>query len=106
MLGPTRHKTEMKIAELQEDHWQDLRTRVVFIEFTVYNVNQDLFSQVTLITEFLVSGEVQLKCKVNPLSSCVKYCFSALATDLVRLFDDGTQVYLNDGGEINYWALH
>ncbi|XP_028413115.1 uncharacterized protein LOC114535974 [Dendronephthya gigantea] len=48
--------------ELMEHNWIDKYTRAVFIEFTLYNPNVNLFSIVTLLFEVSASGDF------NPLS--------------------------------------
>jgi hypothetical protein len=43
LLPQTRKQAEAKIAELKENLWLDRASRVVFIDFTVYNANINLF---------------------------------------------------------------
>ena len=40
------------LQELKENLWLDRQTRAVFVEFTLYSPNSDLFVYVTLIAEF------------------------------------------------------
>lgn len=44
------------IKDAQDNGWLDQRTRAVFLEFTVYNPNVNLFASVVLLTEFLTTG--------------------------------------------------
>ena len=46
-----------RTRELQEHQWIDKYTRAVFVEFTLYNPNVNLFSIVTLIFEISSSGD-------------------------------------------------
>ena len=41
------------IKQLREERWTDKYTRAVFIEFTVYNAQANLFVIVTMIAEFI-----------------------------------------------------
>jgi hypothetical protein len=56
LLPQTRKQAEAKIAELKENLWLDRASRVVFIDFTVYNANINLFCVVKLIVEFPATG--------------------------------------------------
>ena len=49
-------KTIMKLAELKANNWLDVRTRAVVMEFTVYNVNANLFGSIIMLLEFLSNG--------------------------------------------------
>ncbi|ESO90833.1 hypothetical protein LOTGIDRAFT_163719 [Lottia gigantea] len=43
---------KMKLLELEKQNWIDERTRGLFIEFTLYNPNENLFSVLILLVEF------------------------------------------------------
>ena len=43
-LSATRAKTSDIVANLKENRWIDRGTRVVFLDFTMYNPNVNLFS--------------------------------------------------------------
>ncbi len=45
-----------QLKELEENLWIDRGTRVVFLDFTVYNANINLFCQIKLTVEFPASG--------------------------------------------------
>lgn len=45
-----------QLAELMGKLWLDRGTRVVFLDFTVYNANINLFCQIKLTVEFPASG--------------------------------------------------
>ena len=49
---------QQQLAELEEYLWLDRGTRVVFLDFTVYNANINLFCQIKLTMEFPASGGV------------------------------------------------
>lgn len=44
------------IADLHSHNWVDMQTRAVFVEFTVYNANTNLFGIAFLFLEFLPTG--------------------------------------------------
>ncbi len=45
-----------QIDDLKKQLWLDRGTRVVFLDFTVYNANINLFCQIKLTVEFPASG--------------------------------------------------
>jgi len=45
-----------ELNDLNENLWIDRGTRVVFLDFTVYNANINLFCQIKLTVEFPASG--------------------------------------------------
>ncbi|KNC51890.1 polycystic kidney disease 2 [Thecamonas trahens ATCC 50062] len=49
---------EEHMAELESDGWVDLQTRVVWVDFTTYNANLNLFHIAQMAFEFLPSGGV------------------------------------------------
>ncbi|KAG8285646.1 polycystic kidney disease protein 1-like [Homalodisca vitripennis] len=55
-LGTNRENTERILQDLNTWNWLDPHTRVAFVEFTLYNVNNHLFTQITLIVEHLPNG--------------------------------------------------
>jgi len=55
-LYPSRSDSATAVAELKENKWLDRQTRAVFIDFSVYNANVNLFCVVRLVTEFPASG--------------------------------------------------
>jgi hypothetical protein len=44
------------LNDLNANLWLDRGTRVVFLDFTVYNANINLFCQIKLMVEFPASG--------------------------------------------------
>jgi hypothetical protein len=57
-LGRTRGQTQKIIQELYQENWVDARTRAVFIEFTFYNGNVNLFASVIMVAEFMATGGI------------------------------------------------
>ncbi|KAF6018940.1 PKD2 [Bugula neritina] len=55
-LGTTKVKTTEIINELKENLWIDRGTRVVFLDFTVYNPNVNLFAVAKMMVEYPPSG--------------------------------------------------
>ncbi|XP_046669861.1 polycystic kidney disease protein 1-like 2 isoform X2 [Homalodisca vitripennis] len=72
-LGPTRHDADSTLVELRRNNWQDKLTRVVILELTVYNINLDLLSQVTLIVEYMITGNILLKGQVISVKHIVVF---------------------------------
>ena len=65
--------TSAKLDELAMTDWLDLRTRAVFVEFTLYNANVNLYGSVIMLIEFLSTGSTVFmeEVKVFRLSSYV-----------------------------------
>ncbi|KAG8269306.1 hypothetical protein J6590_004600 [Homalodisca vitripennis] len=63
-LGPARSDADAVIVELREHKWQDKLTRVVVVELTLYNINLDVISQITLIVEHVETGNILLRAMV------------------------------------------
>lgn len=55
-LTPTHDDAMNELEELKMNLWLDRGTRVVFLDFTVYNANINLFCQIKLTVEFPASG--------------------------------------------------
>ncbi|ELT87233.1 hypothetical protein CAPTEDRAFT_89699, partial [Capitella teleta] len=66
-------KTVIMLKELEEFGWVDPNTRGLFVEFTLYNANVNLFASVILLLEFLDTGGAisKTEVKVFRLSSYV-----------------------------------
>lgn len=56
LLEPTKDETGKLIDVLKENLWLDRGTRVVFIDFTVYNANINLFCIIKLVFEYPATG--------------------------------------------------
>ncbi|XP_019645325.1 PREDICTED: polycystic kidney disease protein 1-like 2 [Branchiostoma belcheri] len=57
-LGSTQQTSLTRAAYLQKHEWLDDKTRAVFIELTLYNPHVNLFSLVSMATEFTSLGTV------------------------------------------------
>ncbi|CAF2744244.1 unnamed protein product [Rotaria sp. Silwood2] len=55
-LTPNYHDAKAQLDDLNANLWIDRGTRVVFLDFTVYNANINLFCQIKLTIEFPASG--------------------------------------------------
>jgi hypothetical protein len=56
-----------KFNSLKDGLWIDEQTRVLFTEFTVYNIPKDLVAAVTLSLEFSAAGAVKPFIKITPI---------------------------------------
>ena len=56
------------LSTLQQLNWIDQRTRAVIIQMNLYNPNSQLFTLVTLLTEFLPSGGLETSYRFEPIS--------------------------------------
>jgi polycystin 1L2 len=57
---------QQQLQQLQNEEWVDKYTRAVFIEFTVYNPQINLFGVSTLLAEFRPSGGVFTSYRFEP----------------------------------------
>ena len=57
-LGRNLEKTKSLLADLQSHKWLDQFSRVLFVEFSLYNANVNLFVAVTLSIEMTSMGSV------------------------------------------------
>lgn len=55
-LGLTKKESQDILDNLKNNVWLDRGTRVVFLDFTVYNANINMFCQIRLTTEFPATG--------------------------------------------------
>ncbi|XP_071829952.1 polycystin-2-like protein 1 isoform X3 [Apostichopus japonicus] len=55
-LGKRKQDSLKQILELKENLWIDRGTRAIFVDFTVYNANINLFCIVRLVVEFPPTG--------------------------------------------------
>lgn len=65
VLHTTKGYSDRKLVELFMSNWIDNYTRAVFLEANLYNVNSNLLSVVTIITEYLPSGVYLTKANVS-----------------------------------------
>ena len=55
------------LSQLHQLQWIDSRTRAVIIQFTVYNPNVQLFTSVTILTEFFSTSAIYLTARFEPM---------------------------------------
>ncbi|XP_061738629.1 polycystin-1-like protein 2 isoform X1 [Nerophis ophidion] len=58
-LGPDLHNSTRSLRYLYENRWLDKYTQAIFVEFTVYNANVNLFCIITLMLETTAIGAFQ-----------------------------------------------
>ncbi|XP_067104833.1 polycystin-1-like protein 2 [Osmerus mordax] len=64
-LGPDSYNASRTIQFLFDSTWIDMYTRAVFIEFTVYNANVNLFCIATLMLETTAVGAFQFRSELQ-----------------------------------------
>ena len=57
-LSTTKKQSQLMMAELKENLWVGPGTRIIFIDFTVYNANLNMFCVVKQIFEFPATGGI------------------------------------------------
>lgn len=66
------------ITQLQKLDWIDRQTRAVFVEVSLFNPNANLFAYVTILFEYLPSGNILPSIRIAPMS-LIEYNSSYLA---------------------------
>ena len=74
------------LSSLQINNWIDKQTRAVFIEFTVFNPNLNLFAYCTILFEYLETGNICISFRFNPISLYADETALTLAGDILFLF--------------------
>jgi polycystin 1L2 len=59
---------QTNLSELHQLEWIDKQTRAIIIQFSLYNPNPQLFTSITLLTEFLSTGGVESESRFEPIS--------------------------------------
>ncbi|KAM3607032.1 uncharacterized protein V6R79_000867 [Siganus canaliculatus] len=89
-LGPDFHNASSTLEYLFRNKWLDQYTRVIFVEFTVYNANVNLFCIVTLSFESTATGAFQFSSDLQSVrlyqSTGGLYIFVMAAEILYMLF--------------------
>ena len=57
--------TSVLLEELEEYGWVDVNTRVVMLEFTLYNANVNLFGSVIMMVEYMSTGSAITRTEVK-----------------------------------------
>ncbi|XP_061140397.1 polycystin-2-like protein 1 [Syngnathus typhle] len=55
-LGRTKDESAIVLKELEENLWLDRGTRAIFIDFSTYNANINMFCVIRLVVEFPATG--------------------------------------------------
>ncbi|XP_036373120.1 polycystin-2 [Megalops cyprinoides] len=81
-LSRSRDETAAQLHALKDNLWLDRGTRAVFIDFSVYNGNVNLFCVVRLVAEFLATGGVMTSWQFQTVrlvryASCWDYFLAA-----------------------------
>ncbi|XP_019742004.1 polycystic kidney disease protein 1-like 2 [Hippocampus comes] len=64
-LGPDLENSSRSLQYLYENRWLDAHTQAIFVEFTVYNANVNLFCIVTLMLETTALGAFQFRSELQ-----------------------------------------
>ncbi|KAK5935294.1 hypothetical protein CgunFtcFv8_020669 [Champsocephalus gunnari] len=64
-LGPDLQNSSRSLQYLYDNTWFDVYTQAVFVEFTVYNANVNLFCIVTLMLETTALGAFQFRSELQ-----------------------------------------
>ncbi|KAL6468973.1 hypothetical protein MHYP_G00224970 [Metynnis hypsauchen] len=65
VLGPDQQNANSVLQYLFDNTWLDIYTRALFVEFTVYNANVNLFCIVTLMLETTAVGAFQYRSELQ-----------------------------------------
>ncbi|EDL76225.1 polycystic kidney disease 2-like 2 (predicted) [Rattus norvegicus] len=57
-LSKSKSETKAKLADLRQNNWIGRGTRAVFIDFSLYNANVNLFCIIRLLAEFPATGGI------------------------------------------------
>ncbi|XP_051815403.1 polycystic kidney disease protein 1-like 2 [Acanthochromis polyacanthus] len=89
-LGPDLQNASSTLKYLLRNKWLDMYTRAVFVEFTVYNANVNLFCIVTLLLETTAVGAFQFQSQLQSVrlyqSTGGLYIFVMVAEIIYLLF--------------------
>lgn len=77
---------QSELDSLQKNDWIDRQTRALFIEFTVYNVNLDLFAYCLVLFEILPTGSIESSFEINPMSLYTDDSLVIVAFDIIYMF--------------------
>ncbi len=66
-MDKSLYTTQKDLARLQANNWIDLKTRAVFLEFTLYNPGTNLFSYCVILFEFVPCGVIQPSSIISPI---------------------------------------
>ena len=81
LANPAQTLTDL--ADLQANDWIDRATRAVFIEFTLYNANVDLFAYCTILFGIIPTGNIVFTKEFYPISLYSNETAVIIALDLI-----------------------
>ena len=67
-LGFNKSILESDLERLKQNGWIDRQTRAIFIEFTIYNPNINLFSSCLILFEFISTGQIISSSQFAPIN--------------------------------------
>ena len=67
-LGYDQSILTTNLDNLKQNGWIDRQTRAVFIEFTIYNPNVNLFSNCLILFEFISTGQIISSSQFSPIN--------------------------------------
>jgi hypothetical protein len=67
---------QSNISQLYQLSWIDNLTRAILIQISLYNPNADLFTSVSLLTEFLSTSAIDPQSRFEPINFYGKFLFS------------------------------
>ncbi|KAF6734274.1 Polycystic kidney disease protein 1-like 2 [Oryzias melastigma] len=87
-LGPDLSNASSTLEYLFENKWLDMYTRAIFVEFTVYNANVNLFCIITLLMETTAVGVFQFYSELQSIrlyQSTDGLFFFVMAAEIIYL---------------------
>ncbi|KAK1903165.1 Polycystic kidney disease protein 1-like 2, partial [Dissostichus eleginoides] len=97
-IGPDSQNASRTLEYLFRNTWLDANTRAIFVEFTVYNANVNLFCIVTLLLETTAVGAFQFYSESYT-------CFSSSITCSCRQINEAAADLLGNR-DITYYQNH
>ncbi|KAM9851174.1 polycystin-1-like protein 2 [Aulostomus maculatus] len=87
-LGPDLQSASSTLHSLFRNKWLDVYTRAIFVEFTIYNANVNLFCVVTLLLETTAVGAFQFQSELRTVrlyQSTGALRISVMAAEIIYL---------------------
>ena len=67
-LGYDKSILKTNLNSLKQNNWIDRQTRAIFIEFTIFNPNINLFSNCLILFEFISTGQIISSSQFSPIN--------------------------------------
>ena len=74
------------LAELKVNNWIDKQTSALFIEFSLFNANKNLFAYCTILFEILPTGNILISHEFDPISLYADEAPVNIFLDILYLF--------------------